>query len=251
MTPVAVNSRLWSLVDGARWIDPSDLLRAIKLELSNGPCDFRTRLLVRDSYRALESHWGHSKLSLSVADVGVKLGPILEEDLGEAGFPTLGQRMMERVKPETIFGFFQELGRTIQKSTQLEIGYLAYPTNNVDVVDQAQNDLLSELAIQFGLSLTHFQSHNLPAGWLQRVRSFGRFDLLDVYLIDVHDIFLGKLFSSCEKDFDDLRVLKRALDKNQIIDRVKTSGRDLAAEPLLRAVAERNWYVLFGEPLPT
>jgi len=251
MTSVAVNSRLWSLVNGARWIDPSDLLGAIKQELSNCPYDFRTRLLMRDSYRALEYHWGQSKLSSLAADVDVKLRPILEEDLGKPGFPTLRQRMMERIEPETITEFFRELGRATQEPTHLEIGYLAYPTNNIDVVDQAQNNLLSRLAAQFGLSLTYFQSHYLPLGWLQRVRSFGRFELLDVYLIDVYDIFVGKLFSSREKDFDDLRVLKRALEKDQIIDRVKTSGQKLAAEPSLGAAAERNWYVLFGEPLPT
>jgi hypothetical protein len=106
------------------------------------------------------------------------------------------------------------------------------------------------MASQYGLQLTHFQSHYLPSGWSQRVRSLGRFGTLDVYLVDVYDIFVGKLFSGREKDRGDLRMLKRSLDKGQIVERLQTAAKNLAAESALKDHADKNWYILFGEPLP-
>jgi hypothetical protein len=265
MTPIAANSSLWSLVDGARWIDASELLGAIKLELSNAPFDFRTRLLLRDSYRALEHHWGSARLTALAGEVGSKLQTILTENLGDTGFPTLEQRIVESVKPQTILEFLRELGAAIKDPARLEIGgasslilsgYLSRSTEDIDIVDQIpptirhEHDLLSRLSARYGLSLTHFQSHYLPQAWEKRLRSLGRFDLLDVYLIDAYDIFVGKLFSNREKDLDDLRLLKRSLEKERIIDRFKTSGQLLAAEPALRGQSLKNWHILFGEPLP-
>lgn len=266
MSTVATNSGLWALVEGARWIDASALLAAMSSELSNRPLDFRTRLLLRDSYRALEHHWGAAKLASLAGDCGSKLQMILREDFGEPGFPTLEQRIVDSVRPETILEFLRELGAAVKEPARLEIGgasslilsgLLSRATEDIDIVNEVppairlQHDLLSRLGARYGLSLTHFQSHYLPVGWERRLRSLGRFDLLDVLLIDVCDIFVGKLFSSREKDFDDLRVLKRSLEKEQIVDRLKTSAQLLAAEPSLRGHAVKNWHILFGETLPT
>jgi hypothetical protein len=265
MTTVAGKSGLWALVDGAPWIDASRLLCEIKAELSNAPLDFRTRLLLRDSYRALERHWGSSRLGSLTHDVQGKLQPILTEDLGEPGFPTLEKRIVESLKPETILEFLRELGAAVKEPARLEIGgasslilggFLSRATEDIDVVNEVppsirlQHELLARLSARYGLSLTHFQSHYLPAGWINRVRSFGRFDALDVYLIDVYDVFVGKLFSNREKDLDDLRLLKRSLEKDRVVDRFKTSTEALMAEPAIKSHAEKNWRVLFGEVLP-
>src|ERR1700733_1466105 len=95
MSTVAAKSTLWALVDGSPWIDASALLAAVKAELSNGPLDFRTRLLVCDSYRALEHHWGAAKLASLAGDFGSKLQMMLDEELGAAGFPTLERRIVD------------------------------------------------------------------------------------------------------------------------------------------------------------
>jgi hypothetical protein len=67
--------------------------------------------------------------------------------------------------------------------------------------------------------------------------------------VDVYDLFLGKLFSQRTKDLDDLRVLARSLDKEILIRRLPTTV-GLAADLSLREAAERNWYIVYGEPLP-
>jgi hypothetical protein len=265
MTTFATNSGLWALVDGARWIDATALLDAIKQELSNTPLDFRTRLLLRDSYRALEQHWGSSRVASLTSDVHDRLQPILIENLGEPGFPTLEKRIVESLKPETILEFLRELGAAIKEPARLEIGgasslilggFLSRATEDIDVVNEVpppirlQHELLARLSARYGLSLTHFQSHYLPSGWINRVRSFGRFQTLDVYLIDVYDIFVGKLFSNREKDLDDLRLLKRSLEKDRVVDRFKTRAEALIAETALKAHAGKNWRIHFDEPLP-
>ena len=75
--------------------------------------------------------------------------------------------------------------------------------------------------------------------------------MLDVYLVDSIDIFLSKLFSARRKDLDDLRNLSSQLDKQDIIQRIRTSTTMFRQTPGLAENAERNWYVLHGEPLPT
>jgi hypothetical protein len=136
-------------------------------------------------------------------------------------------------------------------------GHLRRATEDIDVVDQLppsirmNHELLSKLGTRFGLRLAHFQSHYLPSGWSARVRSLGRFGSIDVHLVDPLDIFVGKLFSNREKDRDDLRVLKKSLEKPAITERLQSSAKILAGEPAIRVNAERNWYILFGESLPT
>jgi hypothetical protein len=69
--------------------------------------------------------------------------------------------------------------------------------------------------------------------------------------VDVYDVFLSKLFSARTKDRDDLRALVPQLDKDPLIRKLKeTTGSMLAAESL-RQRAEQNWYILYGEPLPS
>jgi hypothetical protein len=104
---------------------------------------------------------------------------------------------------------------------------------------------------RYRLRLAHFQSHYLPSGWDQRVHSLGTFGRLQVFLVDVYDVFLSKLFSRREKDRDDLRVLAPQLDKEILTRRLRETAAPLSSDPNLRPSAEQNWYILFGEPLPS
>ena len=72
---------------------------------------------------------------------------------------------------------------------------------------------------------------------------------LHVFLVDEIDIFVSKLFSSRERDQDDLRYLCDKLDKARIKARVDSSAQRVLADPKLRKAAEENWFVLYGEAL--
>jgi hypothetical protein len=90
-----------------------------------------------------------------------------------------------------------------------------------------------------------------PGGSERRLHSLGKFDQLTVHLVDVYDIFVGKLFSAREKDLDDLRQLREELDKERIFRRIADSAQLLLAEANLATDAIRNWKILYGEELPT
>jgi hypothetical protein len=109
---------------------------------------------------------------------------------------------------------------------------------------------LNSLVQRYDLRLTHFQSHYLPSGWETRVRHLDRFGRLDVFIVDAMDITLGKLFSRREKDRYDLRVLATKSDRTELVERPGRDTQRFLADPQLRANAEQNWYILFGEPLP-
>ena len=152
-----------------------------------------------------------------------------------------------------------------QKSVRLAVGgsialilygLLSRATEDVDVVDEVPVELrslhavLDELERHYGLHLAHFQSHFLPAGWENRLHALGSFGRLDVFLVDRYDLFLSKLFSARDKDFDDLRQLLPFTDRQTLTQRLGDSCTGLLGEPALRQNAERNWYVLTGQALP-
>ena len=172
---------------------------------------------------------------------------------------------MEELSPATLLEFFRDLSSAVRQPVTLHVGgssalilagFLRRPTEDVDVVDQLPESIrnnhamLAKLVEDYGLQLTHFQSHYLPDGWQRRVHSLNRFGQLDVFLIDVYDIFVGKLFSRREKDLKDLRVLKPLLDFDRLSKQLVHTGKSLASEAKFRESAERNWYILFGTPLP-
>jgi hypothetical protein len=70
-----------------------------------------------------------------------------------------------------------------------------------------------------------------------------------VYLVDVHDVFLSKLFSNRDKDLDDMRLLTPQLDKATLVQRLQATTASLLAEEALRRRAEQNWHILFGAAL--
>ena len=258
---------LWDLTFGRPEIDPTDLAAAIEREASQPDLDFRTRLLVRDSLNALQKRWGEQRMSqwLDRSAQGASLLSIWKSDLGPAGFPALERRLMEATRPQTVRQLLRELGMHLARPTRIYIGgaialilrdYLTRNTEDIDVVDEvppeirSQHELLDQLAERYGLRITHFQSHYLPAGWAERVESLERFGNLDVFLVDPYDAFVGKLFSAREKDRDDLRMLAPRLDRSTIETRLRAGAAALLAQPTLADNARRNWYIVFGDALP-
>lgn len=261
-------SNLWKLVWGRPEVDPNSLSEAIEQELTTSTPDFRTRLLIRDSTQALEQYWGAVRLKewLRLSPARAKIEAIQQENLGSPGFPMLKDQLMDRTKPETVKEFLRELGSRIDETTTLEIGgsialilagYLSRATIDLDLVDEvpaairSHRDLLTELQKRYGLLLTHFQSHYLPSGWQNRLHSEGTFGSLRVYTVDVYDIFLGKLFSTRTKDLDDLRAIKPKIDKVRLTEQLLSTTAKLLQESSLKQAAEKNWYILFGENLPS
>ena len=260
-------SNLWELVWGKPEVDPADLSLAIEQELKDSTPDFRTRVLIRDSTQALEQYWGTQRLKqwMVKSPARAKIEAIRCEDLGKTGFPFLKEQLMDSTKSEAVKEFLRELGSRIKESTTLEIGgaialiltgYLSRATADVDIVNEVpasirqHNEILSELQKRYQLLLTHFQSHYLPSGFESRLHHLGKFGSIEVYAVDVYDIFLGKLFSTRVKDLDDLRVLKPQLEKDIITKQLLASATNLLNETSLKQTAQNNWYVLFGENLP-
>lgn len=260
-------SQLWDLVWGKGEVDPAALAAAIENELDQAEPDFRTRLLIRDSTQALENYWGSKRLKdwLKNSRFRAKIESIQEEDLGQPGFPLLKEQLVDSTKPETVKELLRELGKKLNKPATLKVGgsialilsgYLYRSTSDIDIVDEipeairTERESLEELQKRYGLMLTHFQSHYLPAGWEERLQSIGSFGSLNVFVIDVYDVFLGKLFSKRRRDLDDLRALKPKLDKARLETQLTTTAAALLRDSTLRKNAEHNWYVLFSEDLP-
>jgi hypothetical protein len=122
--------------------------------------------------------------------------------------------------------------------------------NEVPHTVRSEHELLARLADRYGLRLTHFQSHYLPGGWEQRRRSLGRYGELLVYVVDTYDVLVSKLFSPREKDRDDLRVLAPRIDRSVLAERMRNSGGAFLGDASLRNHAVKNWYIVYGEPLP-
>lgn len=173
---------------------------------------------------------------------------------------------MEKTDPETVRQLLRELSTHFRDKVQIQVGgaialimpgYLSRATEDIDVVNEvpseirSQHKLLEGLRKRYGLLVGHFQEHYLPSGWRDRLHYLEGFGNLQVYLVDVYDVFLSKLFGIREKDRDDLRVLVPQLEKEVLVRRLKDTTQSMLASPDLRERAERNWYILFGESLPT
>lgn len=262
---VQAHPNLWQTVVGRSQIDPDELADAVQGELlSNRRLDSRDRLLVRDSLLALRCRLGDGWLRERLARVQDKVENILSEEFGEAGFPTLQERLVAKTKKAVVERFLRDLGANLSSPVDLRIGgsialslagRLSKHTEAIDVVDEVpgeirgQHELLERLTRTYGLQLTHFQSHYLPAGWQDRVRSVGTFGKLHVDVVDAYDVFVSKLFSNREKDIEDLAGLVDELDRGTIESRLKSAAQALLDDATLRAAAEHNWYVLFGSRL--
>lgn len=258
---------LWTVTQGRPEVDPTDLANALCDQVLQEPLDYRTRLLIRDSLEALRCFWGNERLKrwLDRCPHREKILEICQEEFERPGFPTLAERLVKKTDPADVARFLREFGKTFRHSTQLTVGgsaalimagRLSRHTNAIGIVDEippearSQPEMLEELKSRYGLTLARCQ-HELPSGWEQRLHSLGSFGALQVFTVDPLDIFAGKLFSKRTKDLDDLRMLAREFDKDTIARRVKDTTQALQADPTLRAQAEQNWYIVYGEPLPT
>lgn len=259
---------IWTLVWGNPEIDPQDLARAIQETALGQELDFRTRLLIRDGVDALKSHWGEQGLDqwLRHSPARTRIEQIHSEDFEEVGFPSLAGRLMDKTDPETVKQYFRELSLHVHKPLRIDVAgsialivpeILIRSTEDIDIVDEVPADLrnqfrlLEDLQKRYGLELGHVQSHYLPTGWSERLHYHDTYGNLTVYFADPYDIFLGKLTSIRTKDRDDLRKLAPKLDKIVLIEQLKKTMQSTLASEELRKRAEQNWYVVFGESLPT
>ncbi len=266
---IAHTKDLWTLALERTHVDPHDLAEAVEAQVVSGDLDYRTRLLIRDSLKALRHYWHEERVAewLSRSPVGEEIEAICRGPWEcDRGFPSLMRRVMDVTRPETIREYLRQVGTQIFRPVRITIGgsvalilagYLLRRTQDIDVVDEvppeirSQHKMLDELAQQYGLELGHFQRHYLPMGWENRVHTQASFGQLQVALVDVYDVFLSKLNSARDKDFDDLRTLKPQIDKEIVIRKLKDTMAPMLAVPALREKAEKNWYILYGEPLPT
>jgi hypothetical protein len=264
----ALPKDLWSLVQSRQHIDPRDLTAAIEDQIRSGDLDYRTCVLIRDSIKALRNYWGEERLAawLEASPVGKRIENVCNRKWDDdRGFSSLMSRVMDVTQPETIEQFLREVGMEIPRPLRVDVGgsaslilggYLLRRTEDIDVVDEvpteirSRHKLLEDLRQRYGLGLTHFQRHYLPSGWEQRVHSRAPYGQLQVYLVDVYDVFLSKLFSDRAKDRSDVKFLCPQLDKATVIHKLKETTQPWLAVPDLREKAERNWYVFYGEPLP-
>lgn len=258
---------LWSLIRARPRIDARDLANAVQNEAEKEPLDYRTRLLIHDSLEALERYWGSHALNtwLAGCPAAGKMQTIREETFERPGFPSLRSRLMEQTQPEDVQEYFRALAAKLRPRVRLVVGgsialivegFLRRGTEDIDVVNEVppeirnQYAVLEELQRRYGLQLAHFASHYLPEGWEERLHSLGSFGGMEVFLVDVYDVFLSKLFSAREKDLDDLKELKPQLEKETIEQRLQSATHGLRADPALLHHAEQNWFILYGESFP-
>ena len=269
----AAVDQLWAIVRAGPQVDADALARAVEEAAGEEALDYRTRLLIRDSVRALEAHWGSDRLRAWLACCGRRSRieeacrpESFDPDPEEIGFPSLARRVVDTTKTETILEFFRTLSQHVRQPTRIVVGgsialrlagLLSRRTEDVDVVDEVpaelrtQHAVLDELSTRFSLKLAHFQSHYLPSGWERRTRSFQSFGQLNVHLVDPYDVVVSKLCSKRAKDLDDLRTLKPQIDRDVLTTRLTSAGAALLAETRLRDAARQNWYVMFGDELPS
>jgi hypothetical protein len=257
----------WHLVWGQPYIDAGQLAAAIDCDLGQTPePDFRTRLLVRDSARAIKSFWGPRKFArwLATSPVGNRIKSILAEDLGRPGFHGIRRRLVASVGLTDLKQVLQLLGAAIHGRVEIDIagsvstlvlGLTARPTDDIDLVNEVpaeirrQRATLQKIKTEYGLNLGHVQAHYLPANWQQRRRSLGDFGGLRAYLVDPADIFVSKLSSKQEKHIQDLRVMAKALDKTSLRRRLLEDGRAFVEDPYMKGQIETNWQFIFQEAL--
>jgi len=238
----AVKDR-WDLTFGQPCVDAEELAAALESEVVKEDLDFRTQLLIRDSIDALCGFWGTPRVEswLRKSRQGPLLQSMWKADLGEPGFLTLRRRVAKALRPQKIFAILSESGNQWPEPTQVIIGgsialilseELLRDETDPDIWDEPPDDLL-------------------PTGWRDRIRHFGQFGKLDVYLMDSCDIFVSKLFSVRRRDLIDLRHMDNRLVKQTVEQRLISTASSLRADPQRLKSAEHNWYVLYGEPLPT
>ncbi|HEU5116775.1 MAG TPA: DUF6036 family nucleotidyltransferase [Isosphaeraceae bacterium] len=248
----AALDELWNLLY-APTIDPHALSRAISAAIDLPDLDYRTVQLLHEACQALG--FSDPRVQAHALEAGI--------DPAERKFPTLKDRIVPELRPEQIRQYLRELGTqvspaqiTIGGSTAITLqGLPPRPTDDIDVVNEVPAEirqepaLISQLARDYGISLTHFQSQFLPDGWELRVKSLGSYGNLQVSVVDTYDILAGKVYSARTKDRNDLRRLAPHIDREKLRNRLQSSTRNLWKDDRDRHRAIQNWYVVYGEDL--
>jgi hypothetical protein len=260
---------LWSVATDHIQVDANALAKAVERAAAGEILDTRSRWLIRDSVEGLRNYWGDQTVRswLTNAPLGAKIEQICREEAGatDIAFPSLSRRIVDTTKRETVLQFLAELSDHVHSPARLDIGgavalilvgHLSRRTDDIDIVNEVpaeirvQHALLDSLTHRYRLKISHFQSHYLPNGWENRVHSIGSIGKLQVFVVDEYDVFIGKLFSARSKDLDDLREILPRLDSSTIRARLIESSSGLRSDAKSKQAAEKNWFVLFREPLP-
>src|SRR5213592_1209736 len=123
MNDMAIPSKdLWTLVWGKPYIDAADLAQAVAEQAQRPSLDFRTRLLVRDSVDALKAHWGTNRVYrwLYESPARERIESICKESLGEAGFPSIKERLVDKTDPEAVRQLFRNLGVKLRHPVRID-----------------------------------------------------------------------------------------------------------------------------------
>lgn len=253
-TPI---DQLWNLL-AAPTIDPRDLAGALGSVVREPDLDYRTVQLVYEARQALGPRCSGLDAEIQVHCQHVGL------DTSDVKFPRLKERLVSNFRPEQVRQYLRDLGTQLRQPVSMTIGgsvaitlqgLSSRPTDDVDIVDEVppeirqQRQLISQLAHQYGIQPTHFQSHYLPDGWEGRVKSLGSFGQLQVSVVDAYDILAGKVYSLRSKDRDDLRRLAPEIDQSRLLQRLRIATQRLWRDDRFRQQAVQNWYVVYGEPL--
>lgn len=262
---------LWDLL-AAPTIDPRDLCRRIESALEEPDLDWRTLQLIQEGWDLLERVVGLDVLdehltSWRSAEIRAAIDERTAQDAQhhqERRFPSLEGRLTPHLSPETLKQYLRELGGRVARPLTLVMrgssslilrGLISRSTEDLDLVDEIPSDirgehqLLHDLVSRYGLRLAHFQSHYLPDGWSTRTTDFGTFGKIHLRLVDPIDIAAGKLYSSRTKDLDDLRMLARSLDAQQLRERAVTGLPTRWTDDDARKKAIENWYIVYGATL--
>ena len=259
---------LWSVARQQPQVDANALARAVEAACTE-PLDYRTRLLIRDSISALRDCWGNDCFSRwleqSSKRMQIERAAAHRSPDDEVAFPYLSRNVVDPIQPETVLQLLREISSHVTAPTRLVIGGsialvlsgdLMRFTQDIDIVDELpaelrkNHELLEKLAQRYRLRLTHFQSHYLPDGWEGRVHSIGAFGKLQVFIVDLYDVFIGKLFSARTKDLDDLRALAPKLDRQTLVRRLSETTAAFRSDARLLDAAKNNWFIVVGESLP-
>jgi hypothetical protein len=131
--------------------------------------------------------------------VAQEIRAILKENLGQPGFIAIRRRLVDSIDSPQVRQIFELLGRGIHKAVEIHIagsiptlikGLTHRPTSGIDFVDEVpaeirgQRALLGKIKAEYGLTLGHVQSHDLPERWKNRRQWLGDFGGLRVYVVD-------------------------------------------------------------------
>ena len=201
----------WSLVLDQPYVDPSELADAIVAQVQRGDLNFRTRLLIRDSLNALRDYWGQRRLTAWLAATPVQ--------------------------PELESIWREDLGRVGFPFLRDQCMEPTRPEH----IRQLLRDLDSRLQRPARLALGGSGALILQGYLLRRTQAL---DVVDELPSEIRA--LGPRLKELEQ-----RYRLQLDDKETLVRRLKETATGLLSQPDLRPKAERNWYILYGEALPS